>query len=211
MNTSIRHFLAALAGASALGFFSGAVCAAPITYDVTVNTSPYAGSGGNIDFQFNPGALSSPEANATITLFSPTGILQGAPTLDGGAAGTLATTATLTNSSGFNALFQSVIFGGSFSFRIAFDGAFLTSPSLDGTTFSLNLFDLDGIDVLGLADPAGNMLTGQLVNGAVSLSSEGAPVGNLPAVTFNAVVGQVPAPAMLWLLVFGLLAIRRTR
>jgi hypothetical protein len=37
--------------------FSGAVSAAPITYDVTVNTSSITGTTGSLDFNFNPGPL----------------------------------------------------------------------------------------------------------------------------------------------------------
>jgi hypothetical protein len=210
MNISIRQFLVSLAGASALGFLSVAN-AAPIAYDVTVNTSPYAGTSGYLDFQFNPGVATSPEAMVSITNFSPVGIVQGAPALDGGASGTLATGATIINSGGFNALFQQVVFGAGFSFRVLFDGAFLTTPSLDGTTFSLNLLDDAGTTPIGLANPAGNFLTGQLINGTVTLTSDAAPVGNNPGVRFTPAATQVPAPAMLWLLALGLVAIRRAR
>jgi hypothetical protein len=210
MNISIRQFLVSLAGASALGFLSVA-SAAPIAYDVTVNTSPYAGTSGYLDFQLNPGVVASPAAMVSITNFSPLGIVQGAPQLDGGASGALPAGATIINSGGFNALFQQVVFGAGFSFRIAFDGAFLTTPSADGTTFSLNLFD-DSVNApIGLANPAGNFLTGQLINGAVTLTSDAAPVGNNPGVRFTIAATQVPAPAMLWLLALGLVAIRRTR
>jgi hypothetical protein len=210
MNISIRQFLVSLAGASVLGFFSAA-SAAPIAYDVTVNTSPYAGTSGYLDFQLNPSVGTSPGAMVSITNFSPLGILQGAPELNGGASGALPTGATIINSGGFNALFQQIVFGAGFSFRVVFDGAFLTTPSPDGTTFSLNLYD-DSVNApIGLADPAGNFLTGQLINGGVTLTSDAAPVGNNPGVRFTTAATQVPAPAMLWLLALGFVAMRRTR
>jgi hypothetical protein len=212
MNISIRQLLVSLAGASVLGFLSMA-SAAPVAYDVTVDTSPYAGTTGFLDFQFNPGVATSPEATVSITNFSPTGIVQGAPTLDGGASGALPTGAAIVNSGAFNALFQQVLFGSGFSFRIVFDGAFLTSPSTDGTTFSLNLFDDMGTTALGLIDPAGSLLTIELIDGEVAQPNTGnaLPVGNSPGIRISAAANEVPVPAMVWLLALGLVAIRRTR
>ena len=211
MNTSIRQFLVSLAGASVLGFFTGTAAALPVVYDISVNTSLYAGSAGYLDFQFNPAVATSPQATVTITNFSPFAIAQGAPVLDGGAAGSLGSTATITNSTAFNALFQDVIFGAGFSFRIAFDGTFQTAPSPDDTLFSLNLLNLS-FDVLGLANPlGGSLLSVSLSEGNVFANTNAAPVGNNPGVVIREVQAQVPAPALLWLLAIGIIALRRLR
>jgi hypothetical protein len=212
MKSFIRQNFIALAGASALGFLSGAI-AAPITYDITVNTTPLAGTSGKLDFQLNPGVLTSPNANVTITNFNSQSMLQGAPQLDGGATGALTGSATIVNSDGFNALLQDVMFGSSFSFRLIFDGSFLSSPSLDGTTFSLNLLNPLSFLPLGLSNPSGNFITGSLVGGLISFTSDAAPIGNGSAVTgINApVTGTVPIPAALALVFLGLIALRRVR
>jgi hypothetical protein len=208
MKSTIRQLFSALAGALALGAFSSAI-AAPVTYDITVNTSPLAGTVGKLDFQLNPGVVTAPDATVTITNFNSQTLLQGAPQLDGGASGALTGSATIANSAGFNALLQDVVFGASFSFRLIFDGSFLSAPSADGTTFSLNLLDTLTFVPLGLSNPAGNFITGSLVDGLITFSSEAAPIGNARAVTgIDApVTGSVPIPSASLLALLGFLVL----
>ncbi len=211
MKTSIRQFLVSLAGASVLGLLSGTAAAVPVVYDVSVNTSVYTGTAGYLDFQFNPAVATAPQATVTITNFSPFAIAQGAPVLDGGAAGSLGSTATITNSAAFNAFFQDVIFGAGFSFRIAFDGTFRTAPSPDGTLFSLNLLD-SSFNPLGLGNPLGaSLLSVNLSEGNVFVGTNAAPVGNNAGVVVRGVTTHVPAPALLWLLAVGFVVLRRLR
>ena len=76
-----------LALVTLLSCLAGAAYASPITYLVTVNTSSIAGTQGSLDFNFNPGPLTSQAASAQILSFSSNGSLIGSPSLTGDATG----------------------------------------------------------------------------------------------------------------------------
>src|SRR5215472_6236002 len=63
--------------------------AAPITYDVTVDTSSITGVAGSLDFEFNPGPLVSQPASLQILDFTSDGALAGTPALTGDVVGAL--------------------------------------------------------------------------------------------------------------------------
>jgi len=75
--------------------------ASPITYAVLVDTSSIAGVSGNVDFQFNPGALITDPAFVTISMFVSDGTLAGVPVRLGDVTGTLPDV-TIRNTTAFN-------------------------------------------------------------------------------------------------------------
>lgn len=134
--------------------------AGPITYSVTVTTSPIAGTAGALDFNFNPGPLVSQSASLQILNFASDGSLAGSPTLTGDISGTLPGTLTFDNGSGFNDYFEGFTFGSTLSFQVSLYGPALSSPdgvSTSGSTFAFSMF----------SDAAGtkSALTTDTVNG----------------------------------------------
>lgn len=63
--------------------------AAPITYDVTVDSSSISGTAGSLDFEFNPGPLVTQKASLQILNFASDGMLADNPMLTGDAGGAL--------------------------------------------------------------------------------------------------------------------------
>ena len=63
--------------------FAAAASAAPITYDVTVDTSSVSGTAGSFDINFNPGPLVTQSASLQILSCASDGTLAGSPTLTG--------------------------------------------------------------------------------------------------------------------------------
>ena len=63
--------------------FASMASAAPITYDVAVDTSSIFGTAGSLDFNFNPGPLVTQPASLQILDFTSDGTLAGSPTLTG--------------------------------------------------------------------------------------------------------------------------------
>ena len=123
--------------------FAFVAAASPITYDVTVDTSSIAGTAGSLDFQFNPGPLVTQSASLQILSFSSGGTLTGSPALTGDVAGTLATTLTFDNGSGFNDYFGGFKFGQMLSFVMNLSGTALSAPdgvSTSGSTFAFSMF-----------------------------------------------------------------------
>ncbi len=58
--------------------------ATPVTYNVTINTSSFTGTAGSLDFNFNPGSLTTQATSLQILGFSSDGALAGTPALTGG-------------------------------------------------------------------------------------------------------------------------------
>ncbi len=69
--------------------FASMASAAPITYDVTVNSSSISGTAGSLDFNFNPGPLVTQPASLQILNFTSDGTLAGSPVLTGDVTGAL--------------------------------------------------------------------------------------------------------------------------
>ncbi len=80
--------------------FASMASAAPITYDVTVDTSSISGTAGSLDFNFNPGPLVTQAASLQIPNFASNGALAGSPSLTGDVAGVLPATLTFDNGTG---------------------------------------------------------------------------------------------------------------
>lgn len=142
-----------------LGLASWA-CAAPVTYDVHVNTASTVGTVGSIDFNFNPGPLNSQSASVEILAFSSDGSPAGSSSLTGSVSGTLPATLTFDNSTPFNDYFDDFTFGSVLSFKVSLSGAALNAPdgtSDSGSSFAFSMF----------SDAAGTIpaLTNDTING----------------------------------------------
>jgi hypothetical protein len=179
-------------------------------YLVTVNTSAINGQSGNVDFQFNPGPSAEP-ATITIAGFTSDGSIVGMPMNIGDVSGQLPGTVLITNSTGFNDLFQGFTFGNTISFTTDLSGPALTpSPGVfAGSTFSFSLYDQSGVNPLLTVDPSGSV--GQIdlnFDGTISTQTFASdPNDDPPVATITPINGSLatPEPSSFFGLVFGLL------
>jgi hypothetical protein len=181
----------------------GGLCAAPMTYSITVNTSSLLGQMGNVDFQYNPGNATAAAGSVTIFLFSG-GTLAGMPQTTGAVSGTLPPSITITNASGPpNDYADGIVFGNMLQFLVSFNGPNVTSPSgsaTAGSAFGFSLFNNDFSAALLTSDPDGILVSGQVdTKGNITLSSFASPRS---AVT----IAAVPEPASWTLIALGALA-----
>jgi PEP-CTERM motif len=181
----------------------------PITYIVTVDTSSIAGTGGSLDFQFNPGPLTTQTASLQILNFTSDGALAGSPFLTGDVSGALPTTLTFDNGAGYNDFFEGFTFGTTLSFEVSLYGPALSSPdqvSTSGSTFAFSMFS----DTNGTA-PA---LTADTIFGVaamVNVNLDGTTtVTDFSRETTVASSVVTPEPGSLVLLATGLLGISGT-
>jgi hypothetical protein len=174
-----------------------------VTYDVTVDTSAIAGTAGSLDFNFNPGPLVSQAASLQILNFSSNGAITGNPALTGDAVGSLPSTLTFDNGTGFNDYFQGFTFGKTLVFKVSFYGPALSSPdglSNSGSTFSFSMF----------SDTAGTIpvLTTDTSNGfaftvGVNLDGTTTLTNSSPQTAVTPETGAVPEPGTLTLALAG--------
>jgi PEP-CTERM motif len=143
-----KHLLLLIAS---LIVFASVASAAPITYQVTVNTSSIAGTTGSLDFNFNPGPLVTQAASIQIQDFTSNGTLaEACPCGTGDVTGQLPSTVTIDNGTAYNDYFDDFTFGSTLSFDLSFYGPALTAPngtSTSGSTFAFSMF----------SDPAGTV------------------------------------------------------
>jgi len=119
------------------------VASADVMYEVTVNTSTISGTGGSLDFQFNPGPLVTQAASLQILGFSSNGLLAGSPLPTGDVSGDLPSTLTFDNLTGYNDYFEGFKFGSSLVFDLRLYGPAVSSPdktSTSGSTFAFSMF-----------------------------------------------------------------------
>jgi len=119
------------------------VASADVMYEVTVNTSTISGTGGSLDFQFNPGPLVTQAASLQILGFSSNGLLAGSPFPTGDVSGDLPSTLTFDNLTGYNDYFEGFKFGSSLVFDLRLYGPAVSSPdktSTSGSTFAFSMF-----------------------------------------------------------------------
>jgi hypothetical protein len=134
--------------------------AAPITYDISVDTSSVSGTDGSLDLQLNPGPLVTQLASLQILNFSSNGSLAGSPSVSGDVTGVLPATLTFDNLTGFNDYFEGFTFGSTLSFQISLFGPALSSPngtSTSGSAFAFSMFaDTAGTLPILTSDPDGS-------------------------------------------------------
>jgi hypothetical protein len=112
-------------------------------YAIAVDTSSITGTAGSLDFQFNPGPLVSQLALLQILGFSSDGVLTGTPALTGDVTGTLPSTLSFDNGTGYNDYFTGFTFGSAISFDVDLNGPALSSPdgtSTSGSAFAFGMF-----------------------------------------------------------------------
>src|SRR5438045_3371420 len=114
----MRIFTQGSAFAVAFALTTFVAQAAPLQFQVTIDTSSIGGTGGSLDIQFNPGLPPSDAATATVSTFAPVANIGGAPAVIGDVSGDLTTTLALTNSTPFNDYFQAFTYGSRISFLL---------------------------------------------------------------------------------------------
>ena len=192
--------------------FVGSLSASPITYSVTVNTSSVSGSTGSLDFNFNPGPVITQSASLQMLKFGNDGTLTGSPTLTGDVSGTLPSTVTFENGTGFNDYFEDFTYGSTLSFDVNLYGPALSSPdevSTSGSAFAFSMF----------SDAAGTMpaLTTDTTNGfavTIDVNLDGTTTVNnfSTQATVTPLTSSVPEPSTLTLFgIAGVVAIAFVR
>ena len=189
----------------ALLCFASIASAAPVTYDVTVNTFSISGTAGSLDFNFNPGPLVTQAASLQILNFASDGPLAGSPMLTGDVAGALPATLTFDNGTGFNDYFEGFTYGSTLSFQVSLFGPALSSPdgvSTSGSTFSFSMFsDAAGtIPILTTNTTEGLAFTIDVnLDGTTTVTNFSPQTNVVPATAPPA----IPEPSTLSLIVFG--------
>jgi hypothetical protein len=174
--------------------FASMTSAAPITYNVTVDSTSISGTAGSLDFEFNPGPLVTQAASLQILNFASDGTPAGNPSLTGDVTGALPATLTFDNGTAFNDYFEGFTFGSTLSFQVSLFGPALSSPdgkSTSGSTFAFSMFsDAAGtLSVLTADTTDGFAFTIDVnLDGTTTVTNSSAQTTVVPAIT------PVPAP-----------------
>jgi hypothetical protein len=176
--------------------FASMASAAPITYDVTVNTSSISGTPGSLDFEFNPGPLVTQAASIQVLNFTSNGTLAGSPVLTGDVSGTLPATVSFDNGTAFNDYFEGLTYGSTLSAQVSLFGPALSSPNgtaTSGSAFAFSMFsDAAGtIPVLTTNTPEGFAFTID-----VNLDGTTTVTNFSPETTVVPETAPVPAPVI---------------
>jgi hypothetical protein len=193
-------------------FLSGwsSLSAASISYRFTSNTATLSGQADNLDFQLNPGGISSPFVALDISGF----VLNGGSftanqiALTGDASGSLAGDLVLDNNSGFNDAFQPVSLGTSVTFVATFIGAGVTGPASPGSSFGFSIYDGTGTTPLLTTSVDGTIAGINLDAGGIAAFTNPATVGGSSDATVTAIsAAPEPSSAVAMLLALGLCSV----
>jgi hypothetical protein len=180
-----------------------------VEYMVTVNTSSQELQSGYIDFQFNPGAMTTQAANADVANFMTDGVLDPAAPDNGSVgevSGMLPGTVTLMNSENPNEYTEGMTFGTTITFDLVLYGPAINNPNGDGGgSFFLDFFDDNG-NTLFTNNPEGFVLEVDVnPDGSTTATTFPDENGGPSVVTLSGPV-FVPEPSSMALLLCGGLA-----
>lgn len=181
----------------------GSAMADGLTYNVTVDTSSIVGTGGSLDFQFNPGPLVTQTANLQIQSFTSSGTL-GSPMLSGDVGGALPGTVSFDNGGGYNDYFTGFTYGSALSFLVNLYGPAVTSPdgiSTSGSRFAFSMFSDPGGTVPVLTS---DLTDGYALTGDINLDGTATITNYSSQLTVTSPVTATPEPSTLLLLGSGL-------
>jgi hypothetical protein len=185
-----------------------AAWAGPVTYQVTVATSSIAGTSGSLDFQFNPGPLSSQPGTAQLMNFSSNGILDPSDIFTTGhvSGAHLPATLTFDNGTALNEYFEGFTYGSTLNFQVILSGLALMAPNGtgSGSVFAFSMF----------SDAAGTqpVLTTDTTFGiAVKIAVNPNGTSTVTDNSRQTAVGLVPEPTPLWLMAAPLALVLRSR
>jgi hypothetical protein len=181
--------------------------AGTVSYRFTINTATLSGQAGNLDFQLNPGDISSPFVALDVSGFALNGgtFTANQIVLTGDASGTLAGDLILDNNSGFNDAFQPVRLGSSIMFVATFSGAGVNNPASPGSSFGFSIYDSQGTAPLLTTSADGTIAGVNLDANGVASFANPATVGGRS----DATVSAVPEPANVVGMLLGLCLVAR--
>jgi hypothetical protein len=193
----------------ALVIFAASSAFALPSYDVTINTSAFAGSSGYLYMQYDQAGASVASSTATVSSFFTNGVLglqDKVDVVNGSAVtGTLPGPVVFANTNGINDYNQAVTsFGSTISFDVFFGNLGAGVPAGGSSTFSFGLF-ADAAGTQPLLNVNGGNLAGTAFT--LNLNNDGTSTAEVLAPQ-----ATVPVPAAAWLLgsgLTGLVAIRR--
>ncbi len=177
--------------------------AAPITYNVTVNTFAILGTIGHLDFQFGAG-VNSRDASAAISSFTSDGTLTGnpCPSTNVNPCGPLpAATTLLVVSNGGADYFHDFTFGSTLSFMLTLAFQAGNPGGTDDDTFGLALYNTDGFTPLLNNGSEGDFIL------TIDLHPDGTTTVHDASTGGQVAIAAIPEPATLPLSACGLLAL----
>lgn len=182
-----RRLLACATWAFAASFLGASLAHAQLTFKVSVDTSALLGTPASpfyLDFQLNDGAgIGNANNQAVISSFTFGGGSALSPaTTFGGAAGTLSSSVTLTDSSAFNEFYQPFVPGAWLSFLVSLTGNVESGPTPD--LFAFAILDSSLMNLATLSPGTDTFLQIDINSTAPAIA------------TYASIDGAVPAPAI---------------
>jgi len=164
----------------ALGFMNSA--SADVIYNVVVNSSSIMGVAGSLDFNFNPGPLTTTPASLQIFNFVSDGSLTDCTAniqgfcATGDVIGQLSEIVTFDNGAGLNDYFDDFTFGSELSFSVRLYGTALSAQgggATSGSLFALSIFsDTAGTTPVLTSDTADGFAMTIAINPDGSLTAD---------------------------------------